>query len=84
LSDFSWWTFRKHLKQTPDGFIVTEFLLPVPWAGLHNSINCPAGHRRQQPVERGKDHNHSTFCDLIISGLVGIRPRAGVFLTWLL
>jgi hypothetical protein len=44
LSDFSWWTFRKHLKQTPDGFIVTEFLPPVPWAGLHNSINCPAGH----------------------------------------
>ena len=27
-------------------------------------------------VERGKDYNHSTFCDLIISGLVGLRPRA--------
>jgi hypothetical protein len=25
--------------------------------------------------ERGKDYNHSTFCDLVISGLVGIRPR---------
>src|SRR5690606_21430980 len=24
--------------------------------------------------ERGKDYNHSTFCDLIISGLIGIRP----------
>lgn len=41
---FRWWTFRKHLKQTADGFIVTEFLPPVPWAGKHNSINCPAGH----------------------------------------
>lgn len=41
---FRWWSFRKHLKQTPDGFIVTEFLPPVPWAGKHNSINCPAGH----------------------------------------
>ena len=41
---FRWWTYRKHLKRTPDGFIVTEFLPPVPWAGKHNSINCPAGH----------------------------------------
>ena len=23
---------------------------------------------------RGKDYNHSTFCDLVISGLIGIRP----------
>ena len=26
-------------------------------------------------VERGKDYNHSTFCDLVISGLIGLRPR---------
>jgi hypothetical protein len=26
-------------------------------------------------VERGKDYNHSTYCDLIISGLIGIRPQ---------
>ncbi|HUT57498.1 MAG TPA: glycosyl hydrolase family 65 protein, partial [Phycisphaerae bacterium] len=26
--------------------------------------------------ERGKDYNHSSYCDLIISGLVGLRPRA--------
>jgi hypothetical protein len=25
--------------------------------------------------ERGKDYNHSAYCDLIISGLVGLRPR---------
>jgi hypothetical protein len=25
--------------------------------------------------ERGKDYNHSSFCDLIISGLVGLRPE---------
>ncbi|MBR0531181.1 MAG: hypothetical protein IJJ96_01100, partial [Bacteroidales bacterium] len=25
--------------------------------------------------ERGKDYNHSTFCDLIISGLMGIQPQ---------
>jgi hypothetical protein len=41
---FRWWTFRKHLKLTPAGYIVTEFLPPVPWAGKFNSISCAAGH----------------------------------------
>jgi len=27
------------------------------------------------PKERGKDYNHSAFCDLVISGLVGFVPR---------
>jgi predicted GH43/DUF377 family glycosyl hydrolase len=26
--------------------------------------------------ERGKDYNHSTYCDLIITGLAGLRPQA--------
>jgi len=41
---FRWWTYRKHIKNTPDGFVITEFLPAVPWAGKHNTINCPAGH----------------------------------------
>lgn len=41
---FRWWTYRKHIKQTPDGFVVTEFLPPVKWASQHNTISCPAGH----------------------------------------
>jgi hypothetical protein len=41
---FRWWTYRKHVKQTPDGYVVTEFLPKVPWSGKHNAINCPAGH----------------------------------------
>jgi predicted GH43/DUF377 family glycosyl hydrolase len=41
---FRWWTFRKHIARTPDGFIITEFLPKVGWAGKHNSINCAAGH----------------------------------------
>lgn len=42
---FRWWTYRKHIKQTEDGFIITEFLPGVPWAGKYNAINCPAGHQ---------------------------------------
>lgn len=31
--------------------------------------------------ERGKDYNHSTFCDLLLSGLLGIRPDGSGGLT---
>ncbi len=41
---FRWWTYRKHIKKTPDGFVITEFLPPVPWAGKYNTISCAAGH----------------------------------------
>ncbi len=41
---FRWWTYRKHVKQTPDGYVITEFLPQVPWSGKHNAISCPAGH----------------------------------------
>ena len=36
--------------------------------------SCSSAARR--PDERGKDYNHSTFCDLVITGVVGLRPRA--------
>lgn len=42
---FRWWTYRKHIKQTPDGYVVTEFLPKVNWSGKHNTIVCPVGHQ---------------------------------------
>src|SRR5262249_16491718 len=42
---FRWWTFRKHIKQTPQGFVVTEFLVPVRHAGKYNTISCALGHQ---------------------------------------
>jgi hypothetical protein len=41
---YRWWTFRKHIKSTPDGFVITEFLHPVKHAGKHNTISCALGH----------------------------------------
>lgn len=41
---FRWWTFRKHIKKTPDGFVITEFHPDVPWAGKYNTIVAAAGH----------------------------------------
>ncbi len=44
IDHFRWWKFRKHIKQTPDGFAITEFLPKVNWSGKHNTISSPAGH----------------------------------------
>lgn len=41
---FRWWTFRKHIKTTPDGIVITEFLPKVPWGGTHNTIIAASGH----------------------------------------
>ena len=41
---FRWWTYRHHIKRTPSGYVITEFLPDVSWAGKHNTINCAAGH----------------------------------------
>lgn len=40
---FRWWTYRKHIKQTPAGHLITEFLPDVRWAGPYNTIVCPVG-----------------------------------------
>jgi hypothetical protein len=39
---FRWWTYRKHLKKTPVGWVVTEFAPGVSWAGRFNTINMAA------------------------------------------
>ncbi|MFZ0639805.1 MAG: glycosyl hydrolase family 65 protein [Candidatus Acidiferrales bacterium] len=41
---FRWWTYRKHIRKTPAGYVITEFLPDVSWAGLYNTIDCAAGH----------------------------------------
>lgn len=39
---FRWWTFRKHIRPTPERTVITEFLPDVRWAGAFNTINCAA------------------------------------------
>ena len=43
---FRSFTMRKHIKNTEDGFVLTEFLVneKLPWAGKHNTINAPLTH----------------------------------------
>jgi len=41
---YRWWTFRKHIRQTPLGFLITEFLKPVSHASEYNALSCALGH----------------------------------------
>ena len=41
---FRWWTYRKHVKPTEEGYIITEFLPKVEWSGKYNEINAAVGH----------------------------------------
>ena len=48
----------------------------MEWLSRKIILDTPAM-RESFPRERGKDYNHSTFCDLVISGLVGFVPEDG-------
>lgn len=41
---FRWWTLRKHIKQTPVGYGMTEFLVQRSYADQYNLIACAIGH----------------------------------------
>lgn len=41
---FRWWVLRKHLKQTPMGWAMTEFLVPRSYADKYNLISSALGH----------------------------------------
>jgi hypothetical protein len=41
---YRWWAWRKHIKETPAGFLVTEFLKPVKHAAEYNALSCALGH----------------------------------------
>jgi len=41
---FRWWSVRKHIKNTPQGFAITEFLVDRSYADKYNMISCALGH----------------------------------------
>lgn len=40
---YRWWAYRKHIRLSPEGYVITEFFPDVPWAGAHNTIVMAAG-----------------------------------------
>ena len=45
---FRWWTLRKHIKRTPAGYGMTEFLVDRSYADRYNLIACAIGHHMME------------------------------------
>ncbi len=41
---YRWWTLRKHIKETPVGYAMTEFLVQRSYSDKYNLIACAMGH----------------------------------------
>lgn len=41
---YRWWSLRKHIKETPVGYGMTEFLVDRSYADKYNLIACAIGH----------------------------------------
>ncbi|MDO5566575.1 MAG: hypothetical protein Q4G59_07955 [Planctomycetia bacterium] len=69
-------------RKTKDGRTVSwidENLNPYTGDWVSRTIREKSGWKVGGGYERGKDYNHSTFCDLVINGLIGIRPALGPY-----
>ena len=56
--------YARHVKETPAGHVITEFLPNVGWSGVYNTISCAASHQRITPPARGPQAARSQplFC----------------------
>lgn len=41
---YRWWSARKHIEETPEGYAITEFLVDRSYADKYNLISCALGH----------------------------------------
>ena len=55
-------------------YVESQYHRGRPYVGEY--LDEKTGYWLKGDQERSRYYNHSTFCDLIITGLVGLRPRA--------
>lgn len=78
---FRWWVLRKHIKNTEDGYVITEFLPAVHWAGKHNTIVAAATFHIQEAkwLKNGKK-----ICEDYIKFWLDEKGRTYLYSSWLL
>ncbi len=70
---FRWWTYRKHIVQTPHGRVLTEFIVPVGHAGPYNTISCALGHH----IAEGRWLRDSNLLDEYVDFWLSSGPSGG-------
>ncbi|WP_338875305.1 glycosyl hydrolase family 65 protein [Spirosoma sp. SC4-14] len=68
---YRWWAFRKHLKETPEGYIFTEFITKMNHAGKYNAISSALGHH----IYEGRWLRQSQYVDDYISFWLYVDPK---------
>jgi hypothetical protein len=71
---YRWWAYRKHIKQTPAGFIITEFLKPVKHATVYNALSCAFGHH----VAEGRWLHTRDYIDQYVRFWLTSGPNGGL------
>lgn len=82
---FRWWSFRKHIKHTPQGIIVTEFIEPVKHGARYNAISCALGHHLYEGRWLRNNDFLKEYVDfwLYYADLGESKPRFHQFSSWL-
>ncbi len=70
---YRWWTYRRHIKSTPDGRVLTEFITPVSHAGAYNTIACAIGHH----LAEGRWLSDESLLDEYLRFWFGMGPDGG-------
>lgn len=78
---FRFWTYRKHIKTTEDGVVITEFLPKVGWSGKHNTIVAAAGHHL---YEGRWLKNADKYLKSYIEFFLTVSDRSHGYSTWLI
>ena len=78
--EFRWRAFGRHCEKTPEGWVITEFLPPVGWAGKYNTIVCAAGHHLR---EARWMHDTSVAADYARFWFSTNAPHRTKYSTWL-
>ncbi|MBQ3135439.1 MAG: hypothetical protein IJB75_06480 [Oscillospiraceae bacterium] len=80
---FRWWTFRKHIRNTADGFMISEFLPQVHWSARHNIINASTGHHIAEGRWLRTSHQYlDSYIDLLLSGQEDVKAHQ--YSSWLI
>ena len=81
---YRWWVYRKHIKKTPLGFLITEFLKPVKHASQYNALSCALGHHiAEGRWLRTRDYLDQDILFWLKSGENGgLHPKLHQFSGW--
>lgn len=78
---FRWWTYRKHIKNTEAGYMISEFLPQVPWGGKYNEINAAVGHH----LNEGRWlKNAGKYLKNYINFFLNEKDRGHQYSTWMI